>query len=362
MSTLTRYVLREMLWPLAALCALTVVVASTAQLVKLAAEGPGTGLSLSELFGALPFALPTFFGMGLPVAFLLSMLVAFGRMAEDRELLALAASGVSMRRLLMVPLILGTILTGVGLSMTLWAEPRALHQLRSKLVDSAADYFTRTLEPGVIHDQLSGFMLYFGSRDEDGEVHNVVIVDERDGAKPKLLTANFGRIQLEKGARLSFMLHDGELQEGAATDDSFRRITFEELDWRLDIGFFVKRAVAQIPMINATPLAEFWQHTQEGEQADRDWYMTALMRKFTFPLANLIFVLLVFPVTTVLSRQSRMLAYLAATGMVAIYFTLAQASDTLMRIFGVSAAIAAWMPNGLFFCIGATLTILRVRR
>jgi lipopolysaccharide export LptBFGC system permease protein LptF len=205
-------------------------------------------------------------------------------------------------------------------------------------------------------------MLYFGSKDDDGELHNIVIVDERDSGKQKLLTANFGRIELEKGARLSFMLHDGELQEGSASADTFRRITFEELDWRLDIGFFVHRAVAQIPMINALPLREFWQHTQEGEQADRNWYMVALMRKFTFPLANLIFVLLVFPVTTVLSRQSRLVAYLAATGMVAVYFTMAQATDTLIRLFGVSAAVAAWMPNMLFFAIGATLTLLRVRR
>src|SRR5262249_31718726 len=155
-------------------------------------EGPGTGLSLKELAGALPFALPTFFGMGLPVAFLLSMLVAFGRMAEERELLALAASGVSMRRLLAVPLLLGTVLTAFGLVMTLWAEPRALHRLRAQLIDSAADYFTRTLEPDVIHDQLSGFMLFFGARDDDGEVHNIVIVDERDPKRTKLLTANFG--------------------------------------------------------------------------------------------------------------------------------------------------------------------------
>jgi lipopolysaccharide export LptBFGC system permease protein LptF len=115
-------------------------------------------------------------------------------------------------------------------------------------------------------------------------------------------------------------------------------------------------------MVNAEPLAEMWRHTQEGEQQQRNWYMLLFMRKFTFPLANLIFVLLVFPVTTVLSRQSRLLAYLAAAGMVAIYFTLAQATDTLVRLFGISAALATWAPNIFFFLLGATLTALRVRR
>ena len=361
MNTLTRYVLRELLWPLLATIALLIVVGSTAQLVKMANEISGVGLSLGELVGALPFALPTFFARGLPIAFLLAMLVAFGRMAEERELLALAASGISMRRLLTVPLIMGTFLTAFGFLMTIWAEPRALEHLRNRLVESAADYFSRTLEPGVIHDQLSGFMLYFGARDEDGEVHDVVIADERDPTHARLLTASFGRIELAGGSRLSFLLKSGELQEGAAQDPTFRRITFDELDWRLDIGFFVWRAVSQIPMVNALPLSELYRRTQEGEQADRDWYTTWLHRKFTYPLANLIFVLLVFPVTTVLSRQSRLLAYVAAAGMVAVYFTMAEATATLIRL-GFSAAAATWFPNLLFLAIGAALTIIRVRR
>jgi lipopolysaccharide export LptBFGC system permease protein LptF len=87
-----------------------------------------------------------------------------------------------------------------------------------------------------------------------------------------------------------------------------------------------------------------------------------LHRKFAYPLANLLFVLLVFPVTTVLDRHSRLLAYLATTTLVAIYFTLSQATDTIVHVLHCSVAVATWLPNFVFLIMGAVLTGIRIRR
>jgi lipopolysaccharide export system permease protein len=361
LRTLTTYVLRELFWPLVVTCALMVLVGTTAQLVRLAGEISGVGLSLGDLVGALPFALPIFFGKGLPVAFLVAIMVAFGRMAEERELLALAASGVSMRRLLSVPLLMGVLLTGVGLSMTLYFEPLSVVELRARMVNSAATYFSRTLEPQVIHDQMHGFMIYFGQREDDGEIRDVLIADEREADHPRLITAQYGRIDAS-GVRLSLLLRHGEIQIRDGVGASFRRVTFEELDWHLDIEYFLRRAVGAIPLANAMSLAELHAKSQVGTQIERDWHLWTLHRKFTYPLANLIFVLLVFPVTTVLSQRSRLLAYAGAATMVGFYFTMAEATPTLQKLFGLSGAMATWMPNIVFGLLGLTMTYLRVRR
>lgn len=371
MSKLSRYLLRETVLPLLTMCGLTIVVGSTSQLLRMANDVAGVGISLGDLAKILPYALPSFFGMGLPVAYLLSMLVAFGRFAEDRELLALAASGISMRRLIVVPLVLAVVLMGIGLSMTTVLEPLAIQRLRASMLESATEYFGSTLDAGIIHDQLAGWTMYFKTRDKKtGELSGIFIADEREQGRPRLLTAETGNIRKEAGAALTFVLRNGELQEGELRSSDparkalLRRVTFNRLDWRIDTAFFVGRTVSIIPMIAALNLDELYARSRDESLSERDRknHTVWLHRKFVYPVANLIFVLLVFPVTTVLSRQSRLKAYLAAAMMVAVYFTMAQATDTLMTTLSVSSVVATWIPNILFALIGVVLTALRLAK
>ncbi len=364
MTTLTRYLLREILVPLGVLVALTVVVGATSQLLRAASEISGIGVPLGALLAALPLAMPSLFSMGMPVAFMLSMLVAFGRMAEERELLALAASGVSMRRLLVVPLAIGVTLTVVGVFMTLWAEPRAIVMLRSMLADAAAGYFGDALDPGVLHDQVPGVTIYFGEKDKaSGRLAEIVLIDERDPASPNMFIAESGSIDKRDGA-LRFVLSHGEVHMGRARDTAYRRVRFDELVWRVEPGPLIRRLSRQIPSINAMPFTEVRQKALDPqlEAHDRAFYMVSFHRKFTFPLANLVFVLLAFPITTIYNRTSRLIIYGAVAIMTALYFTVTQSIDPMVKTLGLLPEQAAWAPNIFFGGIGLVLTAWRLRR
>ena len=53
------------------------------------------GADLATVFRAFSYLLPSIFSVTIPMAFLLGVLLAFGRMASDSEIVALRASGVS---------------------------------------------------------------------------------------------------------------------------------------------------------------------------------------------------------------------------------------------------------------------------
>jgi lipopolysaccharide export system permease protein len=364
MRVLTRYLLREITLPLVITTALAVIIGGTSQLVRAASDVGGIGIPMSTLLSALPLAMPSLFGMGMPIAFMLAMLVAFGRLAEERELLALSASGISMRRLLVVPLSMGVFLTGLGLVMTLWAEPAAIMELRSLLADAAAGYFGQGLEAGVLHDQVPGVTIYFDKKDaETGALTQIVLIDEREGAEPRLFTAAHGMIDKRDGA-LRFVLQDGEVHMGRPKDPLYRLVRFDELVWRVDPGPLIRRISSQIPSVNSLSVEELMARAADPSLSAREHlhYTVTLHRKFTFPFGNLVFVLLAFPITTIYNRTSRLFIYAAVAGMAALYFTLTQTIDPLVNNLGLSPAQATWVPNALFGAIGIVLTVLRIRR
>jgi lipopolysaccharide export system permease protein len=97
--TLNRYLLREIAIPFGlglAIVTLILLIARILKLVELVvnrgAPAPGTE--------ALSYILPAFLELTVPMALLLAVLVALGRLSSDSELIALNASGVSLYQLL----------------------------------------------------------------------------------------------------------------------------------------------------------------------------------------------------------------------------------------------------------------------
>ena len=104
--------------------------------------------------------LPPVLGFTLPMAVLVGVLIGLGRLSADSEIVALHASGVSLRRLLL-PIgaiaSLGAILT---LLTTFWLSPMALRtisRLEVRLLSSQAPY---SVQPRVFDERFPHLVLY----------------------------------------------------------------------------------------------------------------------------------------------------------------------------------------------------------
>lgn len=362
-TKLDRYLAKEIIVPHIVTCALVMLVVGLSQLVKMATEVSGLGISVWDLVAALPYAMPTFLGMGMPAAFLLALVIAFGRMAEDRELAAMASVGISARRILLVPLLIAVGLTVLGTYLSAILEPEAVRALRNRLVSSAASYFANSLEPKVIHDELPELMIYLGERDElTGEMRDIVLADD-SGDHKRLITAQRGAFDYSHGSHIVLALEDGEVQMGKGGDPQFRRMTFGRLDYDINADIFVRRTTGKVPLLFQASLGDIFAALKDSatDANTRQKYALLLHRKFSFPLAHIIFVLLVFPFATDLRHPSRFRAY-AISGLLATgYYLLAQAPESLSGRLGMSPWLATWTANILFGVIGLILTARRLR-
>jgi len=194
-------------------------------------------------------------------------------------------------------------------------------------------------------------------------MRDIVLADDHVHKQPLLVTAKTGTIQNNVGTRLLFALRDGEVQIGNGSDTNFRRILFGKLDYELDTAVFAKRTVGKVPTISEVSFADLLKLTRDPTRSmpDRMRDSVVLHRKFSFPLANLLFVLTVFPVTTALNRPSRIRSYLAAGVIAAIFFVLAQATDTWINRFSLSPPLATYAPDIALLLLGVVLTWRRLR-
>src|SRR6185312_8640057 len=115
MTRLHRYLASEIVRPLLAALLLLFQLLFALQLLRGTDLVFGAGATAADVGRIALDLAPHFVAMAMPIAFLLGTLIGLGRLAEDRELLALGASGVDPFVLLPVPLLLAGLLAVLGL-------------------------------------------------------------------------------------------------------------------------------------------------------------------------------------------------------------------------------------------------------
>src|SRR3984957_17107085 len=160
MRLLDRYIGREVASHAILGLAIFTFVFFVPQLVRLmellVRHSSGTGTIALLFFSTLP---PTLI-FTIPMAVLVGALIGLGRLSSDSEIVALHASGISLRRLLL-PIGLIALVSGfVTLLITFWLSPVSLRTLQSmerKIISSQVPF---AVEPRVFDERFPHVVLY----------------------------------------------------------------------------------------------------------------------------------------------------------------------------------------------------------
>src|ERR1700686_3695939 len=107
-----RYVAGEIIGPFVMGGGLLTFALVTGKLLKLTEMVVNHGVGLGQVMSLMGYIMPAFLEMTFPMAVLLGVLMGFGRMSGDRELIAARACGMSLYRLA-VPVL--------GFAAVMWA-------------------------------------------------------------------------------------------------------------------------------------------------------------------------------------------------------------------------------------------------
>jgi lipopolysaccharide export system permease protein len=127
-----------------------------ARLLRLIELVVNRGLPATQVFRLFTYLLPAFLEVTVPMAMLLAILVAFGRLSADSEITALRSAGVSLYQL--TPSVATFVLASALMTMFLatYASPWGNHEMRLALFEIARTRASAGIRPQVFNDEFSG--------------------------------------------------------------------------------------------------------------------------------------------------------------------------------------------------------------
>jgi lipopolysaccharide export system permease protein len=362
-SLLDRYLAREILLPFAAgLLFLTQLLLATSLLAR-ADILFGAGVSFIDVAAVLLGLLPHFVGYVLPVAFLLGAVLGVGRLAEDREVVALGAAGISPLRLVRVPLALAVATAALGVWNALWVEPATLAVARLRLNDVVKKNVRSSVRPGTFFETIPGFTLY-AEHVDGGGWRNVLIHDRSTPDAPVLALASAGRLEpVGVGEEMRLVLEGGELHRETVASDDYVAAAFGRATLSLGLGTALSdrsggRASAEVPLDEALERAR----PAPGRPPEEVRRAAAgLNRRIAAPLAVLPFALLAVALGA--SRRAGRAFGVGATILaVVLHYILLRGGEVLATRGALPAVLALQLPTVVLSAAGVALLAVLARR
>lgn len=244
MKKLDKLILKTFLGPFVVTFFVTLFVLVMQFLWKYIEDLVGKGLDMFTVGKLIFYMSATMVPLALPLAILLSSIMAFGNMGENFELVALKSAGISLMRFMRPLIIFCFFLTGGAFMFANYVIPAANLQAMSLLYDIVNLKHGFNIRPGFFFTEISDMAIKVESKDADGvTIHGVMIYDSRDQSNHKLILAKKGKMQPAENKRyINLILHNGweyeERGRGRMDDKQIVRTHFKDFKQTLDLSTF----------------------------------------------------------------------------------------------------------------------------
>jgi lipopolysaccharide export system permease protein len=200
-------------------------------MMKFADRLIGKGLDTWIILKLIAFNLAWMLVLVVPMATLVATLMAFGNMSQNNEVTILKASGISLYKMIIAPILGGIVVGYLLLLFNNDVLPDANHQAKVLMQDISRQKPTLSLEPGVFSQEVSNYAILVREiNKKTSELTNVTIYDYTTPNKINVVTALKGRIFFSKDqTKLIMDLQNGEIHEsGVGETNLYRKLVFEK--------------------------------------------------------------------------------------------------------------------------------------
>jgi len=339
---IARYLAKQILQLTAALTLVLLAVAVLIRLLNYLGDATEGNIDPSVLLLLMSYRLPEFVQLILPLALLLSILLAYGRMYADNEMTVLIASGLSKRRLLAYTLLSSSaiilLISYLSLSLTPWGLMNSETLLEKQKDLNEFD----VMVPGIFQDISSGARTTYAENIEDNVIENVFM---HETESDRLIVASSASLSqnVESGDSDRLVVFaEGSLTEGMATESFYSVTSFGELAVRIPQRE-INIDLSQVEQTMNT--TELWSSATNSGIAELQWRLSLI-------LIVPVLCLLAVPLSKVNPRQGRFAKLAPAVLLYIIYFALLLASRDWLADGVLPAVVGLWWVHILFLGLG----------
>jgi len=354
-KTLHFYIFREIATPFALGFTVFTFVLLMGRLIKLAEMVVAKGVPLSDILRLLLYMMPSFSFITIPMALLLAVLLAFGRLSADNEITAMKAGGISLYGLL-PPVAAFALIAYLATTMiTVFALPRGNTAFKTLLYDVINLRVNISLKDRVFNDDFPGLVIYVAKYDEDEHrISGVLIYDERSSDEPATIFARSGMIIADPEKKsLRLRLLDGGVHRMHGSGYQLMEFDSYDLNFNFNQTYKIVPTVNELDMTfrelrGAMKLKGF------DPSIIRNLHLE-FHRRLAFPFACFVFALIGIPLGLQNRRSGKSSGFSLCIGVLLLYYILLSIGKTLGQKAVLPPAVAMWLPNIIFIASGTYL-------
>jgi LPS export ABC transporter permease LptF len=379
MKILDRYVFRQVLvTSLFAIVVLSVVLVLGnifKQLLELLVNHDAPfELILSFIAYILPFSL-TF---TIPWGFLTAVLLVFGKMSAEHELIALRASGVSIPRICIPVLLLAFVCVGICLWINVDVAPKAQIKMKDALYNIATNNPLAMFGSDKVIEDFPGRKIYV-ERNQGAELFNLLVYEMNVESDPiTVVHARRGLLEPDReNKQLLLHIYDGRFEQRDDKDPEDlmkirQGITMQESTLTISLAELYEKNKKRkgIGSLTAGELLERLNQdekatahlSEKDARAELSSLKTEVNKRFSFSLASFAFALIGVPLAITAHRKETTAGFLISLVVAFVYFFFIIVADVLRNKASLHPELLIWVPNVLFIGLGAWLFYRLSRR
>lgn len=352
---LSLYIIREITALFALGIAIFTLILLMGRLIKLTDMVISRGVPLGDVSRMIMYLMPSFLVFTIPMAFLLAVLLAFGRLSADNEITVLKACGISLAQLMPPVLVCAVAASLLALAAGNLGAPTGNSAFKKLSVEVLKQNVYATIREKVFWDDIPGLVLYTDHYDEEQHrLKGIIIHDSRDATRPLTIFAAEGF--MAGGAsreQVRLILTNGSIH-AAAKQDGYRLVNFEQYVMTLNSKTGGAVAGRSEPDMSNADLLRMSAAPGTTDQS-RYKMMAELHGRFALPAASIVFAVLAVPLGMQNRRSGKSAGFSISIAVLLSYYILMSLLRTLAERGTVAPAIALWLPNMIFLALGLFL-------
>jgi lipopolysaccharide export system permease protein len=322
---------------------------------------------LQTVLAFIAFVLPFSMTFTIPWGFLTAVLLVFGRLSADNEIIALRSNGVSFTRIFIPVISIALLLVGVCLWINTDVAPRAQYSMLNSLFQIATSNPTSMFQADEVVDQFPDRRIYVGARDGDQMKNLIVFEINGTGVPSKVVYAKTGTLTSDmERSRLLLRVEDAHFEERDNLHpdnvDMIRQgITMREGVFPMSLQRLFDEKKREKPL-SAHTLKELFEQLAKPDNPHRLAYQVEISKRFSLSLAALSFALIAVPLGITAHRKETSVGFALSLVIAFGYFFFIIVADTFRNNAHAYPVVLIWLPNIFFTALGLWLFSRLARR
>lgn len=347
-----KYLFKEVNSNFMAVATMLLLIFLSARFVKYLASAASGEFAGGAIISLILFRLPSFLEIILPLSLFLGIMLGYGRLYVESEMIILQASGVSKRRLLAYTQGPALIVMMIVASCSLYFTPSGYAHFEALLKSPETTNSFNTLIAGTFKKNKSGNMVIYagGLSSDKSELQDVFVVrtpasdegeDSANANELQIIKAKRGQL-VTKGAGHQYL----EFYDGVQIDARLGGLDYAFANYESAGMLMRKQTVQQAKnyKIETIPTLDLMGSDQLKEQAALQW-------RLLMPLMIPIIAMIALALSETSHRKGRYVKMLPGIILFFLYLVMLGNARTQIEKGVLPAEIALWLVHGLFFAI-----------